>query len=107
MFGLGIGKWVAILCLSILISFSYSGEVYRWIDEKGGVHLTNDLSKIPDQYRSQFEKRKMTEEPFKENLPDRSHKDSAPVTEPQLPPSQKTGPGEGVFIGDRRKDREK
>ena len=49
--------------------------------------------KVPDRYRSQVEKREMTEEPFKENekriLPERSHKDSAPVTEPQVKPPKK------------------
>jgi predicted ribosome quality control (RQC) complex YloA/Tae2 family protein len=29
---------------------TWAGEMYRWIDEKGTVHFTDDLSKIPPQY---------------------------------------------------------
>ena len=29
---------------------TWADEMYRWIDEKGTVHFTDDLSKIPPQY---------------------------------------------------------
>jgi len=28
-----------------------SEEVYRWIDEKGTIHFTDDVSKIPEKFR--------------------------------------------------------
>jgi len=37
----------------VLPPSSFSQPTYRWTDEKGTVHFTDDLSKIPDQYRDQ------------------------------------------------------
>ncbi len=48
--------------LFFLPLFSFAGEIYRWIDDKGVVHFTDDLSQIPAQYQNQFEKRKLGEE---------------------------------------------
>jgi aspartyl protease family protein len=36
------------------------GEMYKWVDEKGTVHFTDDLSKIPEKYRPEAETRKST-----------------------------------------------
>jgi hypothetical protein len=44
----------------------YSQEVYRWTDEQGTVHFTDDPSRIPDRYRSQSEKKEMPREPQKD-----------------------------------------
>jgi len=35
---------------------SFTAEIYRWTDEKGTVHFTDDPSKIPDRYSEQGEK---------------------------------------------------
>lgn len=35
-------------------------EAYRWVDEKGVVHFTDDYSSIPEKYRGQVEKRSMS-----------------------------------------------
>jgi len=35
---------------------SYSEAVYRWTDEKGTVHFTDDPSKIPEKFSEQAEK---------------------------------------------------
>lgn len=32
-----------------------SEEVYRWRDEKGTIHLTDDFSKVPDKFRGEAE----------------------------------------------------
>jgi hypothetical protein len=56
------GIWAILLWLFFLPLFSFAGEIYRWIDEKGVVHFTDDLSQIPAQYQNQFEKRKVGEE---------------------------------------------
>ena len=39
-----------IVMLAVLVPYSY-GEMYRWVDEKGTVHFTDDLSSIPEKYR--------------------------------------------------------
>lgn len=39
--------------------FSLGGEIYKWVDEEGTVHMTDSLSSIPPQYRNQFEKKNL------------------------------------------------
>jgi clan AA aspartic protease (TIGR02281 family) len=53
-----------ILVLAILIGiFSVAfGQMYKWVDEKGTVHFTDDLSKIPEKYRTGVESRKTPKE---------------------------------------------
>ncbi|MEK6545924.1 MAG: DUF4124 domain-containing protein, partial [Nitrospinota bacterium] len=34
---------------------SYS-EIYKWVDENGIVHFSDDLKKIPEEYRGRVEK---------------------------------------------------
>jgi len=62
MFRLGIGILIILLWLFFPSFFSFAKEVYRWTDEKGDVHFTDDSSKIPAQYQKQFEKREVNEE---------------------------------------------
>ncbi|NWG02108.1 MAG: retroviral-like aspartic protease family protein [Syntrophaceae bacterium] len=50
-----------LILLGIAISPSY-GEMYKWVDEKGTVHFTDDLSSIPEKYRPDAETRKSTKE---------------------------------------------
>jgi hypothetical protein len=38
------------------ISFGASAEVFRWVDDKGTVHFTEEESDIPEKYRDQAEK---------------------------------------------------
>ena len=52
---------VLIIILGILVASSY-GEMYRWVDEKGTVYFTDDLSKIPEKYREEVETRKSPKE---------------------------------------------
>ncbi len=42
---------------------SFSQSTYHWTDEKGTVHFTDDLSKIPSQYRNQIKIIKAPETP--------------------------------------------
>jgi clan AA aspartic protease (TIGR02281 family) len=50
-----------IIVLAVLVASSY-GEVYKWVDEKGTVHFTDDLSSIPEKYREEAETRKPPKE---------------------------------------------
>lgn len=46
--------------LSILpwiVSLSFAGEIFRWTDDKGTVHFTDDASKIPPHYPGQIDRR--------------------------------------------------
>jgi len=48
-----------IITLAVLVPFSY-GDMYKWVDEKGTVHFTDDLSSIPENYRPEVEIRNPT-----------------------------------------------
>ena len=50
--------------LSILFVFSTGwAETYRWIDEKGTVHFTQDYGAIPEKYRDQVQEKKDDSKP--------------------------------------------
>ena len=44
--------------LFVLLACPAYGEMYKWVDEKGTVHFTDDPSTIPEKYRSDAEFRK-------------------------------------------------
>lgn len=76
-----------IVMLAVLVPYGY-GEMYRWVDEKGTVHFTDDLSNIPEKYREDVETRK----PSKETpIPQPQRK-----AEPSLP--EKTSEPEGITV---------
>jgi hypothetical protein len=50
------------------VSLAHAAEIYRWTDEKGTVHFTDDVSKIPEQYRDQTKKMEVPIEAVKEPL---------------------------------------
>ena len=50
-----------IVILGVLVASSY-GEMYKWVDEKGTVHFTDDLSTIPEKYHEEAETRKPSKE---------------------------------------------
>ena len=55
---------ITILCVLISMVFitpSY-GDMYKWVDEKGTVHFTDDISKIPEKYQPDAELRKTPQE---------------------------------------------
>jgi clan AA aspartic protease (TIGR02281 family) len=65
-----------IIILAVSVPSSY-GEMYKWVDENGSVHFTDDLSNIPEKYREDAETRK----PSKETPTPQSQEKS----EPSLP----------------------
>jgi hypothetical protein len=42
-----------ILCFVMFLPVPAAAEVYKWVDERGQLHATDDLNSIPERYRSQ------------------------------------------------------
>ena len=55
-------KRILLILLSILIAEVSFGGVYKWVDEKGVVHFTDDATQIPEKYRRAIEERSVQEE---------------------------------------------
>jgi clan AA aspartic protease (TIGR02281 family) len=81
---------VAFLFVTLWVLFvsNVYAEMYKWVDEKGTVHFTDDLSKIPEQYRPGAEIRKPLQE-----IP-------APPSQPKPPsaPTLKPSEPEGIVV---------
>jgi hypothetical protein len=53
---------IAVLILLFVDSPSHAKDVYKWVDEKGTIHFSEDASSVPEKYRDQLEKKSMPEE---------------------------------------------
>ena len=74
-----------IIVLAVVVPSSY-GDMYKWVDDKGTVHFTDDLSTIPENYRPDVETRKPTKEapaPQRKELSKPSSSISTAATEPE------------------------
>jgi hypothetical protein len=76
-----------ILCSVI----SAAQEVYRWVDEKGTVHFTDDLGQVPEKYREKIQKEK-------------SPKESTPTPPTPLPKGVAAGKESGQMAVPIQKD---
>jgi len=64
-----------VFCITILIIPSLVlGEVYKWVDENGGVHFTYDYSTIPEKYRQIIEKGTLQEDSSSKQREERPNK---------------------------------
>ncbi len=66
---------------------AFGQEVYRWTDEKGVAHFTDDLTQVPEKYRSQVQQ----QAPSKESTPPQSIS-PRPVKPPTRPEPQRATP---------------
>jgi hypothetical protein len=59
----GRGAWVLMGALILLpmVCPSDAKEVFKWVDEKGTVHFSEDESSVPERHRDQIEKKSMSE----------------------------------------------
>jgi len=66
-------------------------DVYKWIDDKGGVHFTDNYSNIPEKYRPGAETQRFPQDP-KDTSPASVEKKPTPALAPKVsePPAQKT-----------------
>jgi Domain of unknown function (DUF4124) len=64
-----------LILMGLILSFSlgFGQEVYRWVDEKGTVHFTDDLGQVPEKYQEKAQKEISPKEP--------------PPTQPAPPPT--------------------
>ena len=76
-----------IVVLAVFAPSSY-GEMYKWVDERGTVHFTDDLLNIPEKYREDAETRK----PPKETSPPK------PQEKPQPLLPEKVSEPEGMSV---------
>jgi clan AA aspartic protease (TIGR02281 family) len=72
-----------LLAVILLIVFGLPAyaQMYKWLDEKGTVHFTDDVLKIPEKYRSNAESRKT---PKEAPAPQRAEKPPS-ISVPQKP----------------------
>ncbi len=80
---------IAGLTIGLLtIPFGVHAEVYKWIDDKGDVHFTDEYSNIPEKYRLGAETQRSPEE----TSPPSVEKKPTPALAPKVsePPAQKT-----------------
>jgi hypothetical protein len=54
-------KAIAII-LIIFLSSTCWAEIYKWVDDKGTVHFTDDVTAIPEKYRENAKTKTMEEE---------------------------------------------
>jgi hypothetical protein len=54
---------IVIAALLLFASAAFGQEVYRWVDEQGIIHFTDDLGQVPEKYQDQVQKKKLPKEP--------------------------------------------
>jgi hypothetical protein len=83
---------IAALTIGLLtIPFLVHAEVYKWIDDKGDVHFTDNYSNIPEKYRPVAETQRFPQDP-KDTSPASVEKKPTPALAPKVsePAVQKT-----------------
>ncbi len=81
-------KTFFLLAILIALALPASAQMYKWVDEKGTVHFTDDVSSIPEKYRENIEERKTPK-----GIPDQE------VTEKRTPaPAQKPSEPQGFEV---------
>ncbi len=53
---------IAIFLGELLIFSLASAEIFKWVDDKGTIHLTDDESTVPEKYWEQMEKKSLPED---------------------------------------------
>ena len=70
-------KYPILIVLTLVVALTLvHGEMFRWVDEKGTVHFADDLSNVPEKYRSDTETRKT---PKEAGAPEKSPDKAPPV----------------------------
>lgn len=82
-------KILLFFLLFLFVGSPAYGDVYKWVDEKGTLHFTDDLSKIPEKYRPEVEtiKRPKGKETIESSPTDLRGKNSSSILQKEEPPS--------------------
>src|SRR5512136_401847 len=76
---------IAALTIGLLtIPFLVHAEVYKWLDDKGQVHFTDDYSNIPEKYRPVAETQRFAQDP-KETSPSSVERKPTPASAAKVP----------------------
>ncbi len=79
-------RYVFLLVILLLIAVSPAyGEMYKWVDEKGTIHFTDDLSKIPEKYQPDVQSQKTPKEKPRELSAPKKETEPAPVPTSEKP----------------------
>ncbi len=78
---------ILLLALSILPGYA---QMYKWVDDKGTVHFTDDPAAIPEKYREDAETRK--------NLPERGTQAPQHQEKPKFSSSGKVSEEDGITV---------
>ena len=85
--------WVLIGALIFLpmVCPSEAEEVYKWVDEKGTVHFSEDESSVPEKYRERTEKRSVLEQARESGEREKVRKQDGKGTKDRLAVKEKEG----------------
>ena len=68
----------------VFLSPAY-GEMYKWVDEKGTLHFTDDLSKVPEKYRPEAETLKTPKESPSQEIVEKKTESPISLPSPTAP----------------------
>jgi hypothetical protein len=54
-------RYGILFLLLVSASSAYAADVYRWVDKNGSMHFTDDINKVPSEYRDQVKKEEVRE----------------------------------------------
>ncbi len=87
---------VYLLALALVPAFASGEVVYKWVDEKGLIHLSDDLYQIPEKFRDQVQKIIVPDSVDEPVQP--SEKSSVPfIAEPEKPKVAPVKPPSGFI----------
>jgi hypothetical protein len=67
----------------LTLSFSaFSQEIYQWVDKKGTIHFTDDLTLVPEKFRDQVHRRRPPQEPSPSPSPRPQDMERRPSSQP-------------------------
>lgn len=92
---MGMKRFASSVFIFTLLMAPCYGDMYRWVDEKGTLHFADDLSKVPEKYRSDAEMRKTPKEMRETSAPERQEMPQKP---PVFPPRPGTGDPQGYEV---------